>query len=86
MVAVPEQLSFDVGGNPPDVSVLRISGGAMVHRELAKGDEVHLVVAGMDGEVVADGYGRVVAVSFKDKLDKDGVVTGTERIQTIKVT
>jgi hypothetical protein len=81
-----QQLTFDVGGNPPDLSILRVSGGAMLHKELAKGDEVHMIVSGMDGEIVADGYGRVVAVAFKDKLDEHGVVTATERIQTIRIT
>ncbi len=86
MDTVPQQLTFDVGGNPPDVSVIRISGGAMLLKELAKGDEVHMVVSGMDGEIVANGYGHVVAVTFKDKLDEHGIVAATERIQTVKIT
>jgi hypothetical protein len=80
------QLSFEVGGEPPTSTLLRMSGGVFTHRELRKGEEIHVQVVDADGVVVADGYGRVVAVQFKDTLDKEsGDVTGTERIHSVKV-
>lgn len=85
-MAAPEvQLSFEVGGQPPDTAILRLSGGVVLQRELSKGDEIHMQVVGMDGEIVADGYGRVVSIQFKDKLDDDGNVVSTERVHGIKI-
>lgn len=81
----PPQLSFDVGGSKPDTAILRMSGGVFVHRQLQKGEEVHVQVVDADGVVVADGYGRVVGILFKDKLDEHGVVTATERVHSVKV-
>jgi hypothetical protein len=80
-----QQLTFDVGGQPPDSTLMRVSGGVFTHRQLTKGEEVHLQVVDADGVVVADGYGRVVGVAFKDKLDKDGNVESTERVHSVKV-
>lgn len=79
-----EQLSFDVGGAEPDTGVVRIGGGLMVNSDLVKGAEVHVVLSGMDGEVISNGYGHVVAVAFKD-VYKDGDIVGTERIHTVKI-
>lgn len=80
------QLTFEVGGEPPTKAVFTLSGRPFAHRELAKGEEVHLQIVDADGEVVADGYGRVVGVAFKDVIDKDtGSVLGTERIHSVKV-
>lgn len=81
---MPEQLSFLVGGRDPDISIIRVSGGITSTQDLRKEQEVHVVVSTMDGEVVANGYGYVVGVSFKDNY-KDGVVDSTDRIQTVKV-
>lgn len=86
MVAMQaKQLTFDVGGNEPDINIVRVSGGAIVQQDLEKGQEVHVVVSTMDGELVADGFGRVVSVAFKDKVDELGSVVQTERIQTVKI-
>ena len=79
------QLSFEVGGAKPQIAIVRLSGGAVVHRELQKGEEIHMQVVDMDGVVVADGYGKVVQVAFKDKLDEQGTVTASERIHTVKM-
>jgi hypothetical protein len=78
-------LTFDVGGDVPDTAILRLSGGVVLQRQLAKGDEIHLQVVNMDGETVADGYGRVVSVMFKDKLNEHGQTVSTERVHGIKV-
>jgi hypothetical protein len=73
-----QQLSFDVGGLPPEKAIVRFSGGVFLARELQ--------VVDADGQTVADGYGRVVAVAFKDTLDKDtGDVASTERVHSVKV-
>jgi len=79
------QLTFDVGGNKPDKAVLRFSGGLMLDRELTKGEELHVQVVDMDGTVVGNAYGKIIAVTFKDKLDEDGFVTSTERVHSAKV-
>ena len=86
MAEKPEvQLSFEVGGNAPDTSVLRVSGAIFTHRELEKGEEVHMQLVDADGVIVADGYGKVIGVAFKDKLDEVGTVTATERIHSLKM-
>lgn len=81
----PVQLSFDVGGSPPDLALLRLSGAQSLERELRKGDEVHLALSDADGNVIASGYGRVVGVAFRDRTDHEGFVVGTERIHTVKL-
>lgn len=80
------QLSFAVGGDTPDTAILRLSGGVVLHRELEKGSEVHLQVVDTDGQVVADGYGRVISVTFKDRLNEHGQTVSTERVHGIKIT
>lgn len=79
-----EQLSFAVGGTPPDTGIVRITGGLVIGRDLDKGTEVHLQLVGMDGEVIANGYGHVVAVTFKDTYS-EGVVVSTDRVHTLKI-
>jgi hypothetical protein len=81
-----QQLSFNVGGTPPEKALVRFSGGVFLARELTKGEEIHLQVVDADGRTVADGYGRVVAVAFKDTLDKEtGDVVSSERVHSVKV-
>jgi hypothetical protein len=81
-----QQLTFDVGGESPTKALIRFSGSVFVHRELPKGEEVHLQVVGADGEVVADGYGRVVGVAFKDEYDaKTKELVDTVRVHSVKV-
>lgn len=79
------QLTFDVGGDAPDTAILRLSGGVILDREVQKGTEVHLVVSGMDGEVIGYAYGRVVSVMFKDRIGEAGEVVAVERIHGLKV-
>lgn len=85
MTDTAKQLTFDVGGETPTESLLRVSGGIFTSRELQKGEEVHLQVVDADGTVVAEGYGKVVAVGFKDRFDEHGHVTETERSHSVKV-
>lgn len=85
MTDTAQQLTFEVGGEKPTESLLRVSGGIYTSRELAKGEEVHLQVVDADGTVVADGYGTVVGVAFKDKRDEHGHVSSTERSHSVKV-
>lgn len=82
--ATVAQLSFEVGGKQPDQAVIRISGSVHLDKELKKGDEIHLTIGDMDGEVVANGYGRITQVAFKDQME-EGQVVATERIHTAKV-
>ena len=79
------QLSFDVGGASPDFASLKITGGLLAQEQLRKGTDVHVRVATMDGELIAEGAGYVSAIAFKDKRNKHGVVESTERAHTIKV-
>lgn len=80
------KLTFDVGGETPEIAILRLSGGIVLERELKKGAEIHIEVTDtLDGQVVANGYGRVTSVRFDDKLDEDGYVQKCERITGIKV-
>ncbi len=79
------QLSFNVGGEVPDVGTLKVSGQLHVHRDLEKGTAVHLQIVDDDGQVVADGYGRCSAVTFKERME-EGSVVGTERAHTVKLT
>lgn len=79
------QLTFDVGGDVPDTAILRLSGGLVLDQELEKGAEVHVVVSGMDGEVIGNAYGRVVSVMFKDRIGEAGEVVAVERIHGLKV-
>ncbi len=81
----PAQLTFDVGGDMPDTAVLRLSGGMILDREIEKGAEIHLVVSGMDGEVLGNAYGRVVSVMFRDRVGEAGDVVAVERVHGIKV-
>ena len=85
-IDVPQdQLTFDVGGEKPTVSLAGFSGRLFTHRQLSKGEELHLQVVDADGQTVADGYGRVVGVAFKDKLGKEGELVETERFHSVKV-
>lgn len=80
----PVQLSLNVGGDNPDIAVLKLSASLILHRELNKAQELHVQVVAMDGEVVADGYGVVGAVTFTDVADKYGD-THVERHHVVKI-
>lgn len=82
---VQMRFSFDVGGTEPNVASLKVSGPLNVERDLKKGEEIHVRVVDADGQIIADGYGNVVAVAFKDHRDKDGILVDTERIHTAKL-
>ena len=42
----------------------------MLDRDLEKGEEIHVQVLDMTGEVVGNGYGYFETVSFRDNRDK----------------
>lgn len=77
------QLSFDVGGATPDLASVKVTGDMPVDRDLRKGDQLHITVTTLDGEVVASRDGFVSAISFVDKLDKFGDVESTERAHKV---
>lgn len=87
MTEIPQQqFTFDVGGAEPDEGILKVGGALHVHRELNKGEEVHVQIVDADGVAVADGYGRVVGIAFRDTIDEHGNVTSTTRIHSIRAT
>lgn len=86
MSDVQQQITFTVGGNAPDKSLLTIGGRFHADRELRKGEEIHVQVVDTDGEVVANAYGKVVKIAFDDKYDADGELVQTERVHGLKVT
>ncbi len=79
------QLSFDVGGRRPDDAAIKLSGALTLQAELAKGAQIHIRVSGEDGEIIAEGYGRVTGVSFDDEFDDFGEVCRTTRQHKIKL-
>lgn len=80
------QLSFTVGGSMPTKSRARIAGGLFTHREIEKGEELHMQLVDSDGTIVADGYGRVESITFKDVYDKDGELAEVQRVHGVKIT
>jgi hypothetical protein len=83
------QLSFNVGGELPTETIIRVTGGMFTTRELRKGEEIHVQVVDTDGETVANGYGQVETVGFRDvyqKVDGERVLDHTERVHGAKVT
>lgn len=75
------QLSFDVGGERPNVASVKISGGLALSRELSKGETVGIRIIDADGQILAEGDGPVSSVGFRDKRNKYGEVESTERAQ-----
>lgn len=85
MSAANEQLSFDVGVDErPTGSTFRITGSLDEARELYVDDAVRVNVMSADGEIIAGGYGSVVAVGFKRQrpAKREAYV---ERVHTIKL-
>lgn len=70
------QLSLDAGGELPQSSSIKLRGGSLaLEGQFAKGDVAHLWI-----EV------RVGEVTFVDKVDAHGTVTGTERRHVARMT
>ena len=86
-MADPEvtQLSFEVGGERPNVASVKVSGGLAIGREMAKGETVAIRLIDADGQILAEGMGPVTSVSFRDKRNQYGEVFSTERAHTVKV-
>lgn len=70
-------------GNPPTKSLIRFRGDAFVHRDLERGEEVHIQVFDAAGVLVSDGYGVIAALAFRDKR-KAGAIVETARVQTVE--
>lgn len=86
LASEPKQLSFFVGGATPDLSLISIGGRMICQEELPKGAEIHVQVIDVtSGLVVADGYGVVEGLSFKDKRDESNNVVETTRLHSAKV-
>lgn len=86
MSGAPEQLTLEIGAlEPPTTSTFRITGALGEDaRELYVDDAVRVQVMNADGEIIADGYGDVVAVGFKRHRPAKSRPY-VERIQTIKL-
>lgn len=80
-----EQLSLDVGGDPPDSAVVKIGGGIPISRDLPKGERLRVQVIGADGDIVGETDALVVSVAFVDKVDEHLNITATERVHAAKV-
>lgn len=80
-----QQLSFDVGGQEPNRSAVKATVDLLIPVELLKGSQIRIAVTTVDGEVLADSLGKVVAVGFEDDYDKDGFLVGTERVHKVKL-
>ena len=78
------QLTFDVGGERPNVASLKISGGLALSREMRKGEMVGIRIIDADGQILAEWDGHVTAIAFKDKRNKHGIVESTERSHTVR--
>ena len=65
-----EQLSLDVGGDPPDSAVVKIGGSIPISRDLPKGERLRVQVIGADGDIVGETDALVVSVAFVDKVDE----------------
>lgn len=63
-------------------TLIRFSGVAFTDRDLDNGDELHVTVTNADGEVVANGFGKVASVTHRPRRDDESVI---ERIHTVKV-
>lgn len=87
MSATDQQVS-PVGGEPITQTLLRFAGTVFTDRVLSKGEGVHLIVMDDAGEVVANGYGQVEDVAFKDvykKIEGERVFDHARRIDIAKV-
>lgn len=70
-----QQLSFDVGGESPTSSTLKLRGGSIpVEGIYKKGDTIQLIVSA-----------RISEIAFVDKIDASGYVTATERRQLARI-
>lgn len=78
-----------VGGQPITQTLLRITGTVFTDRVLNKGEAIHVVVTDDTGDVVANGYGQVEDVAFKDvykRVEGERVFDHARRIDIAKVT
>ncbi|MGD0386384.1 MAG: hypothetical protein ABSB73_09640 [Solirubrobacteraceae bacterium] len=79
------RLSLDVGGEQPSTATLKISAALGLANELAKGDRVAIRIIGFDGQILAEGDARIIAVTFRDHFDEYGNVAFVKRAHTAKV-
>jgi hypothetical protein len=69
-----EQLTLDVGGLEPTVSLVKFSGAIGIEGEFEKGDHVRFEVSG-----------RIGAITHRDIEDAHGYVVATERVHAVKL-
>ena len=79
-----EQLTLDVGGEPPSVASFKISGRLACFGELPKGADVRVSIIDADGEIVASGEGFVRSIGFQLHKPKGGP-DWTERVHGVKL-
>lgn len=64
-------------------SLIRFTGTAFSDKTFENGAELHVTVTTPAGEVVADAFGKVAAVTFRPRKDAPDVI---ERIHSVRVT
>lgn len=88
-----EELTYEVKPHPGRASrpdggwldgTISISGAFIVHVDLQAGDELTVMIAGADGEVLAGGTVEVTSVGFKPVKHK-GFVVGETRVHKAKL-
>jgi hypothetical protein len=62
-----------------------VSGSFEVADSCEKGEQFVISVTDMEGDEVCSGIAQLVAVSFKDKLDKEGEIVATVRVHTLNL-
>lgn len=84
---VPEQLSFDVGGEirKPAGATLNITGKGELRSQLFMDDDVTIQVIDARGEVVATFDGSVVNVAFVKHQQTETDPEWVERVHKIKL-
>ena len=86
-VQIPQQLSFDIGGDQarPTGASFNVSGRGEIRNQLLMGDDVTLRVIAADGEIVAEFEGSVSNVAFKRHDATETTNEWVERAHTIKL-
>lgn len=86
-VALPQQLTFDVGGEAarPTGASIAITGKGDIRSQLFIDDDVTIRVIDAEGEIVASFEGAVVDVGFKKHEGTETASPWVERIHKIKL-
>lgn len=62
--------------------IIRLSGTAFTDAQLDNGQEVHVVITNGDGVDIANGFGKVQAVTDRPRKDSPDII---ERIFSVRV-